>query len=280
MTPGLFKFRSSALATSSPQLKPLDCLKRMAFNTTAAELDHDVLLELIYRQQINQYFNVASVSYWLYESFLTIIPEIALIWSSPWSKIKVLYLLTKYGPIIDSALAILIFVPTQITAADCKDLYVAHTISLYIGIVLAEVMLVYRVWVVWNKDKRLGIFLFLFSLISVGTATGLTVALVNSFVVMAPQPPHACTIVSEIGPLQTASLSFILGYAFVLTFLMALQYLHTRREGPYAGAFVRAAQLDGLVPYLFVLFCSQQYLLCREDMAHSYFGRLCLIPGF
>ncbi|KAJ3561717.1 hypothetical protein NP233_g10024 [Leucocoprinus birnbaumii] len=120
-------------------------------------------------------------------------------------------------------------------------------------------MLVYRVWAVWNKDKRIGIFLLIFSVVSIGTATSLTIALGTSYVVIASQPPRPCTIVTDIGPWQMASLSFILGYALVLFFLMALQYLRTHREGPYAGTFVREAQLDGLVPYLFVLlvsFCS------------------------
>lgn len=43
-------------------------------------------------------------------------------------------------------------------------------------------MLVYRVWVVWNRDRRLGIILFVFSIVSAGAATGLTLALINSFV--------------------------------------------------------------------------------------------------
>jgi hypothetical protein len=44
------------------------------------------------------------------------------------------------------------------------------------------VMLVYRVWVVWDRDKRLRVALFVFSLLSVGAATGLTLSLINSFV--------------------------------------------------------------------------------------------------
>lgn len=42
----------------------------------------------------------------LYDYFLTIIPEITLIWPSPWTPIKLLYFLTRYSPLVDSGLAI------------------------------------------------------------------------------------------------------------------------------------------------------------------------------
>ncbi|KAF9441669.1 hypothetical protein P691DRAFT_548876 [Macrolepiota fuliginosa MF-IS2] len=78
----------------------------MVPDPAAAFWESDRIVILTYREQIDQYFNVASVAYWLYEYFLTIIPEISLIWSSQWTSVKVLYFLTRYSPFIDSGLTI------------------------------------------------------------------------------------------------------------------------------------------------------------------------------
>ncbi|KAF9446669.1 hypothetical protein P691DRAFT_170301 [Macrolepiota fuliginosa MF-IS2] len=233
----------------------------MVLNAAATLQESGRIVVLTYRQQVDQYFSIASVAYWLYEYFLTIIPEISLIWSSQWTPIKVLYFLTRYSPLIDSGLAIPAYVISNATTRMCMNLYITHTIFLYVGIIFAEVMLVYRVWVVWQRGKWIGIGLFAFSVTSIGAATGLTLAVVSSFKVAPPHPPLGCTVIADISSLQIASLVFTLGYALVLAVLMAVQYIHTHREGPYGGAFVRATQLDGLVPYLFLLF-SVQWSLC------------------
>ncbi|KAF9446641.1 hypothetical protein P691DRAFT_170475 [Macrolepiota fuliginosa MF-IS2] len=155
-------------------------LPRMVLDPTASLRESDKIVILAYRQQIDQYFNVASVAYWLYEYFLTIIPEISFIWPSRWTSVKVLYLLTRYSPFVDSGLAIPAYIISTATTEMCMNLNIAHTIFVYIGIVFAEVMLVYRVWVVWNQGQWMGCGLFVFSIISMNTAMGLTLAVLSS----------------------------------------------------------------------------------------------------
>ncbi|KAF8887425.1 hypothetical protein CPB85DRAFT_1335370 [Mucidula mucida] len=64
------------------------------------------LIPALEHMKIVTYFEVASIALLIYEHLLTFDQEIALIWPSKWNVTKILYLLTRYLPMLDAVLVL------------------------------------------------------------------------------------------------------------------------------------------------------------------------------
>jgi len=104
----------------------------------------------------------------VYDCSLTLGMEIELVWSSPWGFVKVLYIVQRYLPFFD---AIFLCLPLQVAVnIDPGGCHIFATIRgwlMIFGFILSEVILTLRVWAVWKRDLRLGVFLI--SLITLTT---------------------------------------------------------------------------------------------------------------
>jgi len=99
----------------------------------------------------------------LYDHLLTLGPEIELFWSAPWSLGKFLFFATKYFAFADGPLLIYSHVaPASTSPFICTLLYKISGVLIIWGIFLAELILVFRTWAFWNRDRRLAIGLLAF----------------------------------------------------------------------------------------------------------------------
>ncbi|TFK63332.1 hypothetical protein BDN72DRAFT_847722 [Pluteus cervinus] len=115
--------------------------------------------------RVTQYLSLASATLYLYDLLLTLHLEIDLLWPSKWTLIKVLYLLQRYLPLLDTVVIMMSWQFGEISNIQtCKTLFMGFGWSCLIGMTLSEVVLTCRTLAVWGNMTRIRIGLFLFSL--------------------------------------------------------------------------------------------------------------------
>jgi len=115
------------------------------------------------------WFDFASMAVLIYDYFLTLDAETRFVWRSSWNIGKVLFILTRYTAFLDTS--IVLFVATyQPKSLDiCPPLYGIAGWMEVIGITIAEIILVLRTWVIWDRSRWI-----LISLACLLTAVGIT----------------------------------------------------------------------------------------------------------
>ncbi|KAJ3555243.1 hypothetical protein NP233_g12253 [Leucocoprinus birnbaumii] len=88
---------------------------------------------------------------------LTFRLESSLIWPAKWSNIKILYLLTRYLPIIDVFIVMYHQFDPSLSVTACKATYESACWLAIFGIALAEIILTVRTWAVWRRTLRITI---------------------------------------------------------------------------------------------------------------------------
>jgi len=107
----------------------------------------------------------------LYDHMLTLGQEVELIWPTPWNLGKVLFFATAYLPFIDGAILTYFHaVPPPISADVCATLYKISGWMIMWGVVIAELVLVFRTWAIWGQNSKVLVgVLLLLALLSIPT---------------------------------------------------------------------------------------------------------------
>ncbi|KIK02624.1 hypothetical protein K443DRAFT_6013 [Laccaria amethystina LaAM-08-1] len=118
------------------------------------------LINYVAAERFATSFDVAAAMLLVYDCSLTLGMEFEFVWSSPWGFVKVLYIIQRYLPFCD---AIFLCLPPQLAVnIDPGGCQIVETIRgwlMIFGFILSEVILTLRVWAVWKRDLRLGVFL-------------------------------------------------------------------------------------------------------------------------
>ncbi|EJD03598.1 uncharacterized protein FOMMEDRAFT_27543 [Fomitiporia mediterranea MF3/22] len=107
---------------------------------------------------------VMSVTLLAYDFLLTFIDEVRLIWPAKWNMGKVMFFLTRY-PVFLEVISILIrimypnFRPTL-----CKPIYQAGAWAMLMGVIVAETIMMMRVYAIWGAKKNVLVFLVILNL--------------------------------------------------------------------------------------------------------------------
>ncbi|KAH8119839.1 hypothetical protein DFH11DRAFT_1556813 [Phellopilus nigrolimitatus] len=105
----------------------------------------------------SSYFDLASMTILTYDYLITFNAEKRLIWPSPWSLPKVLFLLTRYLPFIDTSIVLWHQFNPFMTQRDCTLAYMSTGWMILLGILVAEIILLLRTWAVWERGRNVGI---------------------------------------------------------------------------------------------------------------------------
>ncbi|XP_006460406.1 hypothetical protein AGABI2DRAFT_177975 [Agaricus bisporus var. bisporus H97] len=103
---------------------------------------------------------VASLTILVFDWMLTFPSEVELVWGSKWSAITILYFLTRYIPFVYLPANTRYIFNEGFTLTECKMLYSTVSSLFWIGILLAQLILTIRTWVIWGKSKKLAYWLF------------------------------------------------------------------------------------------------------------------------
>ncbi|KDR75688.1 hypothetical protein GALMADRAFT_226328 [Galerina marginata CBS 339.88] len=102
---------------------------------------------------------VSAAALWAYDYFLTLGMEIELVWTTKWNIIKVLFLVQRYLPLIDTCILTLYRDLMPQTERNCSRLETTTGFMYVTGYAIAEILLSLRVWAVWNRSKALAFLL-------------------------------------------------------------------------------------------------------------------------
>ncbi|KAH9485512.1 hypothetical protein JR316_0002420 [Psilocybe cubensis] len=99
---------------------------------------------------------VAAAALFVWDYFITIGMEVDLVWTSRWNSIKVLFLIQRYLPFIDTCILTLYRDLVPRGHDECTSFQKATGFLYITGFAVSELLLTMRVWAVWNRSKALG----------------------------------------------------------------------------------------------------------------------------
>ncbi|CAA7270798.1 unnamed protein product [Cyclocybe aegerita] len=103
-----------------------------------------------------QKIDLASAVVFFYDYLLTIGMEVKYIWPGPLTGMKVLYFLQRYLPFIDTVwIAVQVNFAPNMDAKTCTTLNGVGRSLMCLGLTLSELVLTFRAWAVWNRDRVL-----------------------------------------------------------------------------------------------------------------------------
>ncbi|EIW55762.1 uncharacterized protein TRAVEDRAFT_73558 [Trametes versicolor FP-101664 SS1] len=209
-----------------------------------------------------KYAGLASLTYVLLDILDTLSDEIALVWPSRLSAMKVIFLVNRYMPIVDVSLgnAVILGVRTHQTCSVMWPLVVA----LYpLGSFISEIILMVRTVALWNFSRIIVGLMMLNTLIIVVP----TVAVVQQYLQTLHYPSTAVLEVTDC----VASISDGVGWVFygciiisettVVALTLLKMYLTSGRGTSFSLLF-RTMYRDGTGFYILLLTVSVTNLLC------------------
>ncbi|THH27213.1 hypothetical protein EUX98_g6975 [Antrodiella citrinella] len=123
------------------------------------------------RSRVKTYLRFAATSVLVYDYLLTLDYEVNLMWPSRLSIIKLLYFYTRYSAFFDVGMIVYYQMKTDLSAVECKRIYMIASWLVVAGIIVAEVILMVRTWALWERGKRIGIFLVALSTAAIVVAS-------------------------------------------------------------------------------------------------------------
>ncbi|KAF9001270.1 hypothetical protein BDQ17DRAFT_631505 [Cyathus striatus] len=108
------------------------------------------------------YLDVASISIFVFDYFLTLELEIKCIWSTKWSTLSLMFLFTRYLPFVESSVLLYRIFAPGLSTETCNQMFKVHTLLALAGIAVGEIILSLRTWAIWSRNKIVGIGLVIF----------------------------------------------------------------------------------------------------------------------
>ncbi|KAJ8461777.1 hypothetical protein ONZ45_g18178 [Pleurotus djamor] len=115
--------------------------------------------------QRTSYSLIAFACLLLYDHIITLSDEIQYVWSTPWGLGKLLFFLTRYIPYLDIISGVWRYMGPPTMSHDLC--IVLNQVSGWIcvaGLLIAEVIMVLRVWAIYNQSRKMGVFLVIAAL--------------------------------------------------------------------------------------------------------------------
>ncbi|KAA1472910.1 hypothetical protein DENSPDRAFT_839294 [Dentipellis sp. KUC8613] len=125
----------------------------------AADMDAGTFEELVVALQqmkVVTYFDLSALTLLFYDYLLTLPDELELIWGSRWTITKFVFLLNRYVPFFDTSLGIYHQLGPNVSDSSCAAIYSACGWMIAYGVGISEIILIFRTWAIWGKDKRVG----------------------------------------------------------------------------------------------------------------------------
>ncbi|KAI0684793.1 hypothetical protein BC835DRAFT_592545 [Cytidiella melzeri] len=112
------------------------------------------ICDLLESQEIIKDVQVVGFTLLVFDWLLSIGDESTLVWESPNSFIKCLYLWTRYSPIADASLSFLSHFGHPISPQECRVVNGVNTFLLSAGIYTSELVLLWRTFAIWKGSNR------------------------------------------------------------------------------------------------------------------------------
>ncbi|KIJ93056.1 hypothetical protein K443DRAFT_684823 [Laccaria amethystina LaAM-08-1] len=198
-------------------------------------------------------FDVAAAMLLVYDCSLTLGMEIEFVWSSPGGFVKVLYIVQRYLPFCD---AIFLCLPHQSAVnIDPDGCHVVETMRgwlMIFGFILSEAILTLRVWAVWKRDLRLGVFLlFLITLTTVAEIYVTRTFLHDLQFSIKPYPEFVGCFLTSANRIVYLDWVVLMIYEAVILVLMIIPGIASYRRGENVNLH-HVIYRDGIIMYIYL----------------------------
>ncbi|KAI0062550.1 hypothetical protein BV25DRAFT_643734 [Artomyces pyxidatus] len=241
-------------------------------------------------QIIFNHVQVATLALYVYDWIILFGEEVDLIWQARWTLPKVLFLLSRYTPFLDLALN-LVHNFADLDPKGCSFTFSIISWSMTIGMAVSEVVMILRVQVLYDRSKKITIFLT--TLWTILTAAGvvfiylstrnLTFTTISSLGLAGCQPQTTTnTDLTLLGSflsllvMQTVIVMLTLGNAYVRW--------RTRYRFETLDLTLKTLYLDGVLFFLFLLAFGYVNILypiitVEPDLSHIFFAPMRAFHG-
>jgi len=165
-----------------------------------------MLLQTVQQALIVNYVNLCAFTLLVYDSFLNIEDEIKYIWCKEWTFVKCVYLSSKYLAFVDAALTANLLLKHGLSSHECMSLYKTVVSLVWIGVVLAEVILQCHAWAISGLSRYVLGYLVVTDIIFFGLTLMSLVRSFEGFQFMAQSP---ISIIRPCFPKKTLPGNFI-----------------------------------------------------------------------
>jgi len=117
------------------------------------EFEYDTV-KLLQGVKISRYSSMASFAFLVYDHSLTFSSEVELFWKTQWSLGKVLFILNRYLGIINCSLGISVLFHSYLPPSYCLKFFHFYTGSAIVGHVIAETILITRIYALFDRNKK------------------------------------------------------------------------------------------------------------------------------
>ncbi|KAI5117579.1 hypothetical protein M0805_005641 [Coniferiporia weirii] len=269
----------------------LQYVYQMAFAATSLEVLRTIV-EYAEESQAVQYSSFASAgllvshllrrSKWLhltiypklYDYLITFSNEVDLVWYSKWSSTKLLFFATRYLGFVTSTAALIYYMDEMKTEAP-PDLSMC-------GIVIAEIIMILRVYALWGKSRR--VLLLLVSLLSVGFLATIAVFILGEDLIFASPAPGLppCLLLHINTRPNYIGFGLLMAFEFavmLMTFWKGISYWNERgNQGSLFTTFYR----DGALYFVFLFaLTTANFVICLRKPSENLDGNfynLVMIP--
>jgi len=220
----------------------------------AAAAEFEVLLDFLRHQRlIVDYFHLACYTLLFWDYILTISAEYQLIWRADWSYTKIIYLVTRYLPIINVYFLVYNQMIQDVSPETCHSYYWVVTWIIFLAVECGEIILAVRTWAVWAQNKWLGGFL---ALVLLGTivvsCTTLTLYLKSLTFGPPPYPGFRGCLITHISTVLVANFISLTVLDSIVLMLMVLSALRSYRAG-LNNQLMNVIHRDGVMFYVYLL---------------------------
>ncbi|EIM82431.1 uncharacterized protein STEHIDRAFT_124554 [Stereum hirsutum FP-91666 SS1] len=108
-----------------------------------------------FQLQAVKYVQVASLTLLVHDAIICVDSEVRLIWSTPWSVPKVLYLVSRYSPFLDTLIDIYDYLAPHPSPHVCYITYSVGSVLTAVGVAISEIILFVRTWALWDRNSKL-----------------------------------------------------------------------------------------------------------------------------
>ncbi|EIM82430.1 uncharacterized protein STEHIDRAFT_124553, partial [Stereum hirsutum FP-91666 SS1] len=109
----------------------------------------------VFQLQAVKYVQVAAMTLLIHDAVICVESEVRLIWSTPWSVPKVLYLISRYSPFVDTILDIYDYLAPHPSPRVCYITYSTSSVLTAVGVAISELILFVRTWALYDRNMKL-----------------------------------------------------------------------------------------------------------------------------
>ncbi|KAJ7225068.1 hypothetical protein B0H12DRAFT_1149620 [Mycena haematopus] len=206
----------------------------------------------IYDLQLVSRIDVGMLTVLTYDTLLNVDQEYRLVWKSPWSAVKVLYLFSRYSPFVDSALGVHIRTQLGIDPETCHNMTSFARIFAVLGTIITELILTIRTYALYEKSLSLLMFLVVLWLAIAGVNIWALIQWTGSLSPVSLSPTNSCNLDSptDIGVVIYVSLLAGGTIIVLLTVWKGLLTFWLSRSIYRHSQLVTTFYRDGLLFYL------------------------------